>query len=171
MDIVTIDECDSIQHAAALMRDRHVGALVVTREEDGSTTLSGVVTDRDVTIAALASGVDAGSPVGPIATGTVVVVPTSTSVAGAVTTMREAGVRRLVLVDRDHQLAGLVSLDDVLAACAEEIHHLADAVVAPIRLPPCGAMPTTASGARPRAGVSRPSPAHRCELRVRCLAP
>lgn len=46
------------------MRDRHVGALVVTHDEGGSKTLSGVVTDRDLAIVALASGMDSALPGG-----------------------------------------------------------------------------------------------------------
>lgn len=126
--VVTIDEGANIQQAASLMRDRHVGALVITSEQDGSSQLAGVVTDRDLALYALAAGLDVNTRVDAITQGSVVSVPRSASVADAVATMRDAGVRRLVVVDAHRQLAGIVSLDDLIRAYAAEMGDLAAAL-------------------------------------------
>lgn len=127
-EVVSIDERATVLQAAALMRDCHVGALVILTEEHDVTRLAGVVTDRDLTLHVLAAGLDVNTPVGSIARGKVISVPLSASVADAVATMRDAGVRRLVLVDHDHRLAGILSLDDLLRAFAAEMGDLAGAL-------------------------------------------
>ena len=45
-DIVSVDRAASLQQAARLMREHHVGALVVTAETPQGHQVSGVVTDR-----------------------------------------------------------------------------------------------------------------------------
>lgn len=126
-EVATVDEAASLRQAARLMRERHVGALVVTREHGDTSRLAGVVTDRDLALQALAGGLDADTtPVGAIAGDSLVSLPQSASVADALAAMREAGVRRLVLVDEQRHLAGIVSLDDLLPAVAAELGELAD---------------------------------------------
>jgi CBS domain-containing protein len=51
--IVTIEADATLREAALLMRERHVGALVVTDSSDTPRVL-GVVTDRDLAIEVLA---------------------------------------------------------------------------------------------------------------------
>jgi len=57
--IVTIDSSRSLAEAAALMRDRHVGALVVTAGTPEGQRVVGIATDRDLVIHVLANGLDA----------------------------------------------------------------------------------------------------------------
>lgn len=56
--IVSIDAAGSLVQAAGLMREHHVGALVVTTQTDEGPRVSGIVTDRDLVIDALARGLD-----------------------------------------------------------------------------------------------------------------
>src|SRR5512144_739533 len=56
--VVRVPSCASIESAAALMRDRHVGALLVTREAASSQEAVGILTDRDVVVQAIARGFD-----------------------------------------------------------------------------------------------------------------
>ncbi|MEW6705660.1 MAG: CBS domain-containing protein [Pseudomonadota bacterium] len=127
-DVVVIDEHASIQEAAQLMRERHIGALVITSGDRGERRLVGMVTDRDLALKVVAEGVAPQTAVGQLAGGSLVAVPHTASTAEAAQTMREAGVRRLLLVDRERQLVGIVTLDDLIASYADQLGDLADAL-------------------------------------------
>jgi CBS domain-containing protein len=127
--VVSIDERASLVQAARLMREHHVGALVVTTQGPQGTWISGIVTDRDIVIEGLAApGVGPDTPVGSLATKTTVHVNEDASVTDAITAMGQAGVRRLLIVDREQHLAGVVSLDDLLRAFARDAAGLAEAL-------------------------------------------
>ncbi|MFA6986040.1 MAG: CBS domain-containing protein, partial [Arenimonas sp.] len=55
--VIHIVASASVREAAALMRKRHVGALVVTDQPDGERVPIGILTDRDIVVAVIAPGV------------------------------------------------------------------------------------------------------------------
>lgn len=111
-DVATVDRDAPLRAAAQVMLDRHVGALVVTAA--GGTRVAGVITDRDIAVEALARELDAGrASVGDLASGRAVAIPASASIGDAIATMREEGLRRLLVTDGRGRLAGIVTLDDL----------------------------------------------------------
>ena len=124
-EVVTIDRASTLQQAANLMRERHVGALLVT----GDSHVAGIVTDRDIVLEAVARGLDVTqAEIGRLAEGKLAVVRAGASLDEAISAMKERAVRRLVVSTDDGQLFGIVSLDDVLAALSHEMGELARAV-------------------------------------------
>lgn len=124
--IVTIDSEFSLRDAAALMRERHVGALVVTAPSAEGTRVAGVVTDRDLVIHVLAQGIDGDEiEIGDLANQHIASVRDNEDSTRALAVMQEQGVRRLLVTDADQQLVGIVSLDDLVAACASDMDRLA----------------------------------------------
>jgi CBS domain-containing protein len=111
----------SLQEAARLMRDHHVGAVLVT--EDGETDQpAGIVTDRDIAIHAAAEGRSlTGCAVEDVMTPGVITVPKNARVSEALELMRENGVRRLVVVNDSGGLAGVISLDDIIEAMSVDL--------------------------------------------------
>jgi CBS domain-containing protein len=127
--LVTIERTHSLAQAATLMRERHVGALVVTTSTAEGPRVDGVVTDRDLVVGALAEGLDAASiTVGSLASERLVSVNELDDLGDAVAAMQASGVRRLLVTDDEAQLIGIVSLDDLLAAYATEIDGLAKVI-------------------------------------------
>lgn len=127
--IITIDSRQSLQHTATLMREHHVGALVVIEPNgDGpGPRVTGVVTDRDLAIEVLARGGDVTQvPVGRLAQGHLASVPEDADLTDAVALMRTRGVRRLLVSDAEGLLVGLLSFDDLLPACVAPLAGLAD---------------------------------------------
>lgn len=127
-EVVGIDAEASLRHAAALMCEEHVGALVVmTRDEPPQVV--GVVTDRDLAIEALGRP---GNPddlkVGHLVKARPMAIPGTASIGEAVEAMEKAGVRRLLVVDPDGGVVGLVAFDDLLRAVSEELEGLARAL-------------------------------------------
>ncbi len=125
-EVVTVDATGSLTQAAALMREHHVGALVVTSHAADGPHVRGIVTDRDLVIEVLARGIDpAGVGVGEVASRHVASVDEDDDLVVAIATMQSAGVRRLLVTDAERRLVGVVSLDDLTSACAAQIEGLA----------------------------------------------
>lgn len=101
---------ESIQRAAQLMQELDVGSLPVC---DGR-RLAGIVTDRDITIRCTASGQDPSKArVGDAMSSDPLWCTEDDSVESACRKMAEHQVRRLPVVNQDHQLVGMVSLGDL----------------------------------------------------------
>ncbi len=123
--VITIGRGESPARAAELMRDHHVGALVVTTDTTDGPHVVGVVTDRDLVIEALARGpAGASAPVGELANLQVASVCEEDDLERAVALMQDRGVRRLLVTDADKRLVGFVSLDDLIDAYAGELAGL-----------------------------------------------
>jgi CBS domain-containing protein len=128
-NVVTVRPSDEILTAARLMREQHVGYLVVVDPGRHDTAPVGVLTDRDLVIGVLARGADPASlTVGDVMTPNPVVVAELDAINAAVKEMRRVGVRRMPVVGRLGELTGVLSLDDVLDAASTELRDLAVAV-------------------------------------------
>ena len=124
--LVTVDRSATLQQAALLMREHHVGSLVVTEADEAGEHVVGIVTDRDFAIEVLARGVDAASvEMGRIVDGRIVSAQHDSGVMEAIELMRAAGVRRLLVRGSDRQVLGMLSFDDLLEACVAELEALA----------------------------------------------
>ena len=117
----------TVASAAKLMRHGHVGSLVIVDQMNGGKRVPvGMVTDRDIIVEVIATGLDpAVITVGDIMSQDLVVGRESDSVLETLEVMRFKGVRRLPTVDRDGQLVGIVTVDDLLEILAEELNELA----------------------------------------------
>lgn len=125
-DPVTVETSTTVAEAAKLMRDNDTGALIVT--EGGS--VSGIVTDRDITVRAVADGQDPSScEVGQVATTSTVTLTPDQSVDDAIDLVREHDIRRVPVV-QDGKPVGIVSLGD-LAIERDADSALADMSSAP----------------------------------------
>lgn len=119
----------TLAQAAALMRDNHVGSILVTAEDAGVQKVLGVVTDRDLVVRAMAEDVKPGSAaIGDFMTRPVVMIPENASSYEAMEVMRTSGVRRLGISDGSGELIGVVSLDDIVEPLAAELSAFAGVV-------------------------------------------
>jgi CBS domain-containing protein len=116
----------TVAQAAKLMRQHHVGSLVVVEELNGAKRVPvGIVTDRDVVIEVMATGLDPNViTVGDIMDPELVTARESEGVLETMQIMRYKGVRRLPIVDKEGLLVGIVSIDDLLELLAEELSEL-----------------------------------------------
>lgn len=116
----------AVDEAARLMRERHVGCIVVVEAGDGGRLPAGVLTDRDIVTAVVARDVDAKSlRVGDVMSATPVMVREEDTLYHVLTLMRSRGLRRLPVTGPRGVLAGIVALDDVVAAIAGQLQTAA----------------------------------------------
>jgi CBS domain-containing protein len=125
-DVRCVQENQSLQEAAQMMKDMGVGALPVCGEDD---RLKGMVTDRDIVVECVASGGDpASTTAGQLADGKPVTIGADDSVEEALSTMARYQVRRLPVID-GHRLVGIVSQADVARNLPEErVGELVEAI-------------------------------------------
>jgi CBS domain-containing protein len=116
----------SIPEAAQLMRQYHVGNLVVVDEIDGKRVPVGIVTDRDMVIEIISQSLDLNAfSVGDIMSPQLVSVQETEGVFETIRLMRTKGIRRIPVVNQKGGLEGIVSADDILDLLAEEMAELA----------------------------------------------
>lgn len=115
--------------AAQLMRQHHIGALVVVSAHE-QTRPVGILTDRDLVLGLMAEGLDpAVFTVGDIMSVELVQASINMDAMEAVQLMRAHRLRRLILVNDDGQLSGIATMEDVLAQLTRELAGLAAAVL------------------------------------------
>ena len=120
---------ESVLSAALLMREHHVGSLVVVDEADGKRVPTGIITDRDIAVGVVALGLDPDATlVGAVMSPELIRAREDAGVAETVALMRQKGLRRLPVVDAAGSLVGLVAADDLLELLAEEMSGLASIV-------------------------------------------
>jgi len=106
----------TLRAVARKMSDLNVGALPVV--EDGN--LIGIITDRDVSVYAIAMGHDPQSTeVQKVMTREVYTCGASEDIAEAAKIMEQHKIRRLTVMSGDQSLAGFLSVDDIAPVSGE----------------------------------------------------
>lgn len=101
----------TLREAAELMRDLDCGVLPVCGDSD---QLVGMITDRDMAVRAIAEGSHPDTTrVREVMTPDVIYCYDDISIEEAEHIMQQRQIRRLVVLDRNKQLAGIVSLGDL----------------------------------------------------------
>jgi CBS domain-containing protein len=106
-----------IGKAAEKMRDLDIGFLPICEND----MLVGTVTDRDITIRSVAQGRDPRlAPVSEIMTQQIFYCYEDEDVENVARYMEDKAVRRLVILNRQKQLVGVVSLGDIAKTSGEK---------------------------------------------------
>jgi CBS domain-containing protein len=128
-EVITVQRDATVQHAAMLMRQYHVGDVVVIENRKDKTVPIGIVTDRDVVVEVVAPELDCKVfTVGDIMVSSLTTVKDNAGILEAVKLMTSKGVRRLPVIDDAGSLVGIVTLDDLLLLLAKEIGALSKLV-------------------------------------------
>jgi CBS domain-containing protein len=102
---------DTLQNAARKMRDLDVGSMPICGDND---RIVGMLTDRDITIRATAEGLDPKLAKAEDAmTEDIVWCFEDQDVEDAESLMQDRQIRRLLVLNRDKRLVGIVSLGDL----------------------------------------------------------
>jgi CBS domain-containing protein len=122
--VVTASPEASVTEVVRTMRAEAVGSIVIVEDDDPV----GYVTDRDLAMAVLDDSFDAdGTPVREFLDDDPVTIDANAGVYDLVELLSERGVRRVPVVE-DGELAGIVSLSDVVVLLGMELQHLATAI-------------------------------------------
>jgi CBS domain-containing protein len=118
-----------LDEAARLMREHHVGSLVVVEETAAGAKPVGIVTDRDIVIESVAQGVSPATvTVEEIMAPDLVTAGEGGDALDTLAKMRLKGIRRVPVVGADATLVGILTLDDYLGVLAEQLDGMVKAI-------------------------------------------
>lgn len=124
-DVVVIERTESVREAINLMRNNHVGDVVVVEMQEKASIPIGILTDRDIVVEILAEDVDLDAVnVGDVMSYQLVTVTEETKLLDAIKLMRMNGVRRLPVVNESGELQGILSVDDLLELVVEQLSDI-----------------------------------------------
>ena len=124
-EVVITGQDVSVTEAAMLMRQHHVGDLVVVEKQGEKTLPIGIITDRDIVIEVIAQKADPDSLIiKDIMSAGLITVDENVALLETMTLMQNQGVRRMIVVDAQGSLQGLLSADDAIELIAEAMNNL-----------------------------------------------
>ena len=124
-EVITVQRDATVLHASVLMRQHHVGDVVVIEYRKNKTVPIGIITDRDIVVELVATELDCKViTVGDIIISKLIAVKDSAGVFEAIQLMSSKGVRRLPVVNDDGGLVGIITLDDLLLLLSKELAAL-----------------------------------------------
>lgn len=127
-DVVATRRNTSLTDAAKLMRENHVGSIVILDDAEPGKP-AGILTDRDIVVSVVAAGLDNRTmTVGEVMSTGVVTALEDDDALATLKSMRRRGIRRMPVVDRAGELCGIVSLDDLMEVAGGAIDDIVGAI-------------------------------------------
>ena len=124
-NVVVTGRRAGVTESARLMREHHVGDLVVVDRADGTVRPIGIVTDRDLVVEVLAPGIaPATLCADDVMSRDLATAEEDDDVLETLHRMRALGVRRMPVVNADGGLEGLIAVDDLLELMAESMNEV-----------------------------------------------
>jgi len=128
-EVVFAERKSSIVDLAQLMRQHHVGTLIVVEDREDQAVPVGIITDRDIVVEIVAQEVDTDSIVAEdIMSFDLVSVRETDGIWDTLVQMRSKGIRRVPVVNERGGLEGILTMDDLVELLAEELSLLAKVI-------------------------------------------
>lgn len=119
----------TVLQAAELMRQKHLGDLIIVDDPNDEFRPVGLITDRDIVVKVIGNELSASQTcVGGLMRAPLVTASDSEDSSVAIARMRQHGVRRLPITGRHGKLVGIVTLDDLLKQLRSELDSLLEIV-------------------------------------------
>jgi CBS domain-containing protein len=123
--VITVDRGIDIAAAAGVMRDNHIGYLIVTVARSAGSAPIGVITDRDIVVKVLAKDVDPDTlTVGGVMTPEPLTAADDDGISETLRRMRRLGVRRVPVDGPGGAVSGAVSIDVVVDHLMGQLSHV-----------------------------------------------
>lgn len=123
--VTVVEAHAAVRDVAKLMRERHVGCVVIVRGGSGERVPVGVVTDRDIVLEVVARDLDpAATPVAVIMSTNMFCAREDQDACEVLQQMRAHGLRRVPVVGVDGVLLGILTFDDLVQWTGEHLFEL-----------------------------------------------
>jgi CBS domain-containing protein len=124
-ELICVHADDNLREAGRLMRENHIGDLVVVREENGRKQPVGLVTDRDLAIETFGQEVSGDNLlVGDIMSRDLVTASVHDDIFQLIERMKSSGVSRLPLVDDEGNVTGIITAKRLTRILLEGLNDL-----------------------------------------------
>ncbi len=125
-EVIYVEEWESLLTVAKLMREHHVGSVVVAKKHDDRLLPVGILTDRDLVVEVVAANVDPESlQAQEVMSFNLVTVDENRAMWEVAGLMQEKGIRRVPVIDNGGYLVGIFCMDDILEIVTAELNSLA----------------------------------------------
>jgi len=116
-DVAVVNPTDSVRAAADVLKRLNIGSAPVCNGR----RLVGMITDRDIAVRAVADGRDpVNTPVEQVMTRDVIYCFEDQDVQEVADAMASSQVRRMPILNRQHELVGIVSLGDLAVDVSDD---------------------------------------------------
>ena len=124
-EVIIVGQDATVLEAAKLMRQYHVGDLVVIEKRQGASFPIGILTDRDIVIEIIAAEVDFDAvTVGDVMSYELITASEEDAIADTIKLMRDKGIRRVPVVNKQGELEGIIAVDDLIDLLAEQMQDI-----------------------------------------------
>lgn len=128
-NVIIATRDSSVTELAQLMREHHVGSIIIIEQQNECNIPVGIITDRDLVIELLSKDVDSKSiSAGDIMSTDLVTVRESNHVYDTLKLMRGKGIRRMPVVNDENVLVGILTVDDLLDVVISELDDIVNIV-------------------------------------------
>lgn len=125
-NVIVVEQEANVLSAAKLMREHHVGSLIIIDSNSNGKKPIGIVSDRDIVIKVLAKEFSLEkTKLNDIMDRDLICVRDSDDTMDTVRIMCMEGIRRVPVIDSAGDLIGLLAMDDVFEMLADELSNLA----------------------------------------------
>jgi CBS domain-containing protein len=129
-EVIVTSKDSSIFEVAKLMRDNHVGDVIVVDSSGGQPVPIGIITDRDIVVELIAKEVALDSvTVGDVMTYELFAVREKDGIWSTLECMRMRGIRRMPVVNEQGGLEGVLTVDDLLELFSDELTSLSKVAI------------------------------------------
>ncbi|MGD8860977.1 MAG: CBS domain-containing protein [Myxococcales bacterium] len=127
--VYVAERMDSAADVARVMREQHVGSVVIVDRRQDRTTPVGIITDRDLTLTVVAENRPAtATPIARLMSDDLYSAREDEDVFEVLQHMRAHGVRRVPVVDAADRLLGIFSFDDMVEWTSAQLAELTQLV-------------------------------------------
>lgn len=128
-EVIIANRSDSALEIAKVMRQYHVGDVIVVEHKDDRNIPVGIITDRDIVLELVAKEISAsGITAGDIMCTDLLLATENEQISDVIQKMCSKGVRRVPVVDEQGALVGIVTEDDLLEMINELLGGLVSMV-------------------------------------------
>lgn len=128
-DVAWCTRDTTVAEAAQVMRQKHLGDLIIVDDPNDEFTPVGLITDRDIVVKVVGNELNPNQTrVGQVMRSPLVTASDTEDSNVAIARMRQHGVRRLPVTGRQGKLVGIVTLDDLLKRLRSEVDALLEII-------------------------------------------
>jgi CBS domain-containing protein len=112
-EVKTESENQNIMSACKVMRDNDIGCVVVVNVQDKEKTPVGIITERDIIRILGQMGIEFRTPLTKLMSKPIVSIRPNSSIREAIQLMNSNRIRRLIVVDGNNRMVGIVTEKDI----------------------------------------------------------
>jgi predicted transcriptional regulator len=127
-DVKTENKNENIMTVCKVMRDNNIGCVVVIKMQNKEKIPVGIITERDIVNILGKLAIDFRTPLSSFMSKPIISIQSNCSIREAIQLMNSNNIRRLVVIDANNKLAGIITEKDIFRQIARNPTMVTDFV-------------------------------------------